>query len=73
MPDVFGYEVSEEQALATLRAAFHSPINYLDTAAGYGDGESERRIGIVLGELGGLPEGFVLGTKVDRRCHDRRL
>lgn len=66
MPDVFGYEVSEEQALATLRAAFHSPINYLDTAAGYGDGESERRIGIVLRELGGLPEGFVLGTKVDR-------
>lgn len=66
MPDVFGYEVSEGQALETLRAAFHSQINYLDTAAGYGDGESERRIGIVLRELGGLPEGFVLGTKVDR-------
>lgn len=66
MPDVFGYEVSEEQALATLRAAFQSPINYLDTAAGYGDGESERRIGLVLRELGGLPDGFVLATKVDR-------
>ncbi|MGZ9165871.1 MAG: aldo/keto reductase [Anaerolineales bacterium] len=63
---VSGYEVSEEQALGTLRAVFHSPINYLDTAAGYGDGESERRIGIVLRELGGLPEGFVLSTKVDR-------
>jgi len=66
MPEVFGYEVSEEQALATLRALFQSPIRYLDTAAGYGDGESERRIGIVLGELGGLPEDFVLSTKVDR-------
>src|SRR5262245_10367458 len=66
MPDVFGYDVSEEQALATLRAFFQSPIKFLDTAAGYGDGESERRIGIVLGELGGLPEGFVLSTKVDR-------
>ena len=66
MPEVFGYEVSEEQALATLRALFQSPIKYLDTAAGYGDGESERRIGIVLGELGGLPEDFVLSTKVDR-------
>jgi D-threo-aldose 1-dehydrogenase len=66
MPDVFGYEVSEEQALATLRAVFQSPINYLDTAAGYGDGESERRIGIVLRELGGLPDDFVLSTKVDR-------
>ena len=65
MPDVFGYEVSEEQALETLRAMFNSPINFLDTAAGYGDGESERRIGIVLRELGGLPEGFVLSTKID--------
>ena len=66
MPEVFGYEVGEEQAVATLRAAFRSPIQYLDTAAGYGDGESERRIGIVLRELGGLPEGFVLSTKIDR-------
>ena len=66
MPEVFGYEVSEERALETLRAVLQSPIKYLDTAAGYGDGESERRIGIVLRELGGLPEGFVLSTKVDR-------
>lgn len=66
MPDTFGYGVSVEQALDTLRAAFSSPINYLDTAASYGDGESERRIGLMLRELGGLPEGYVLGTKVDR-------
>lgn len=66
MPDTFGYGVSEEQALATLRAAFAGPINYLDTAASYGDGESERRIGLALRELGGLPQGFVLGSKVDR-------
>ncbi len=36
------------------------------TAASYGDGESERRIGIVLRERGGLPPGFVLATKADR-------
>jgi D-threo-aldose 1-dehydrogenase len=66
MPAVFGYEVGEEQALETLRLAFQSPIKYLDTAAGYGDGESERRIGIVIRELGGLPEGFVMSTKIDR-------
>src|SRR5437867_519012 len=65
MPNVF-YPVPEEQALAVLRAAFHSPINFLDTAAAYGDGESERRIGIVLRELGGLPAGYVLATKADR-------
>src|SRR5947209_12056512 len=66
MPNTFDYGVSEEQALATIRAIFASPINFLDTAASYGDGESERRIGIVLRELGGLPSGFVLATKADR-------
>lgn len=63
MFDASGYAVSEEQALSTLRMAFQSPIQYLDTAAGYG--ESERHIGIVLRELGGLPKGLVLATKVD--------
>src|SRR5260221_11547799 len=66
MPEVFAYDVAEEQALETLRACFQSPINFLDTAASYGDGESERRIGMVLREMGGLPPGVVLGTKADR-------
>ncbi len=66
MPEAFGYAVPEAQALDTVRAVFHSPINVLDTAAAYGDGESERRIGVVLRELGGLPTGFVLATKADR-------
>src|SRR5919201_5857762 len=66
MPQTFAYSVSEEQALATIRAVFDGPINFLDTAASYGDGESERRIGLVLRERGGLPPGFVLATKADR-------
>jgi len=66
MPETFGYAVPEAQGLATIRAVFRSPINFLDTAAAYGDGESERRIGLVLRELGGLPPGFVLSTKADR-------
>ena len=73
MPETFAYSVEEERALATIRAFFTghgdsgtSPFNFLDTAASYGDGESERRIGIVLHELGGLPPGFVLATKADR-------
>ena len=69
MPETFAYSVGEDRALATLRAAFHSPINFMDTAASYGDGESERRIGTVLGELGGLPAGYVLATKADRDLH----
>jgi len=66
MPETFGYAVPEGQALATIRAVFASPINFLDTAAAYGDGESERRIGLVLRDMGGLPPGVVLSTKADR-------
>lgn len=66
MPETFGYAVAEDVALETLRAAFRSPITWIDTAASYGDGESERRIGVVLGELGGLPAGTLLSTKADR-------
>src|SRR5918992_2461982 len=66
MPETFDYGVSEERARETLRAVFESPINFLDTAASYGDGESERRIGEVLKEMGGLPENVVLATKADR-------
>ena len=66
MRDTFAYSVDEGQALSTLRSVFTGTINFLDTAASYGDGESERRIGLVLRELGGLPTGFVLASKADR-------
>lgn len=65
MPRAFGYDVPEERALATIRGVLRGPLNFLDTGAGYGEGESERRIGLVLRESGGLPPGFVLSTKVD--------
>jgi D-threo-aldose 1-dehydrogenase len=66
MPETFAYGVEEERAIRTLEAVLESPINFLDTAASYGDGESERRIGEVLRRRGGLPEGVVLATKADR-------
>src|SRR5205823_6365478 len=66
MPETFAYSVSEENALDTIRTAFKSRIRFVDTAASYGDGESERRIGLVIRELGGLPIGYVLATKADR-------
>ena len=66
MPDTYGYSVGIDQALDILRLIFASPVNFLDTAAEYGNGESERRIGLVLKEIGGLPPGFVLATKADR-------
>ncbi|HEY0789445.1 MAG TPA: aldo/keto reductase [Chthoniobacterales bacterium] len=64
-PSQYGYEVSTERAVATLHRVFEGPINFLDTSNEYGDGESERRIGQALREAGGLPQGFVLATKVD--------
>ncbi|MGH2359605.1 MAG: aldo/keto reductase [bacterium] len=71
MPETFGYEVPVDQAVETLHAIFRSPIKFLDTAASYGDGESERRIGLVLHEYGEVPEGYVLATKVDRDLETR--
>src|ERR687897_1717782 len=66
MPETFGFSVAKEQAHETLKAAFESPVNILDTAASYGDGESERRIGEVLNQIGGVPPGYVVATKADR-------
>lgn len=53
-------------AVAAVRAALAGPFNFLDTSNEYGhDGGSERWIGQAIREAGGLPEGFVLSTKVD--------
>jgi D-threo-aldose 1-dehydrogenase len=68
MGDTFGYDVTEEDAVATVIAALDSPIAYIDTAAHYGDGESERRVGLALKRLGGLPAGAVLQTKAGRQA-----
>ncbi|HVX47517.1 MAG TPA: aldo/keto reductase [Mycobacteriales bacterium] len=65
MPAAFGYDVPERQAIDTVLEVLRSPINFLDTAAGYSDGESERRIGLALAEFGGVPDGVVVATKVD--------
>ena len=65
MPENFGYEVGAERGIQTALRALSGPVNFLDTAAGYSDGESERRIGAAVQRIGGLPDGFVLATKVD--------
>jgi D-threo-aldose 1-dehydrogenase len=66
MVDTFLYAVTEEEAVSTIKAAMEGPIDYIDTAALYGNGESERRVGLALKELGGLPEGAILQTKQGR-------
>jgi D-threo-aldose 1-dehydrogenase len=66
MPDTYGYGVDEERAQATIHAIFDGPANFIDTSRNYGTGRSEERIGAVIRERGGLPEGFVISTKLDR-------
>src|SRR5579859_537334 len=65
MPALYGYEVADERAEATILAAFRGPFNFMDTSNNYGDGAAERRIGLALAAAGGLPPGFVLATKAD--------
>ena len=73
MPDTYGYAVDEARALATLDAIFDGPVNFLDTSRNYGLGRSEERIGRAIRDRGGLPEGFVLSTKLDREMETGRF
>lgn len=66
MPDTYGYDVGDDRAQATLAAIFDGPANGLDTSNNYGFGVSESRIGEAIRARRGLPEGFVLSTKLDR-------
>jgi D-threo-aldose 1-dehydrogenase len=66
MKRLYGYDVSDERAVATVEAVFDSPIRFIDTSNGYGDdGSAERRIGAAIAARGGLPADVVLATKVD--------
>lgn len=56
--------ISDEQALASVRAAWEGGIRYFDTAPHYGIGVSERRLGKALQEF--PREEFVISTKVGR-------
>ncbi|MBT2484408.1 MULTISPECIES: aldo/keto reductase [unclassified Microbacterium] len=62
---VHGLTVPEEDAVSTVHAAFSSSVNFLDTSNNYGDGESERRIGVALAQAE-APDDFVIQTKLDR-------
>ena len=73
MPDTYGYAVDEDRARATLHAILDGPVNFMDSSNNYGLGRSEERIGAVIRERGGLPEGFVLSTKLDRDMQTGRF
>jgi len=60
----------EEEASAVVDKVIGLGINYLDTAVGYGDGESERRLGKVMATR--RKEVF-LATKIPGRARTRDL
>lgn len=64
VPENFGYEVPESQAIETLLKAFESPINFFDTSRIYG--ETEVLIRKAIKTRGKLPEGCIIATKADR-------
>jgi len=65
MPDNFGYEVAERDAVDLVCAVLASDIRTIDTSNGYAAGRSEKRIGLAISEYGGLPDDVVVITKVD--------
>ncbi|HEY1111257.1 MAG TPA: aldo/keto reductase, partial [Opitutaceae bacterium] len=56
---------SDTDSLAALNRALDLGVNFIDTAAGYGDGRSERLIGQVLREraAAGKKESVFVATK----------
>ena len=73
MPDTYGYAVSEDRAQATLEAIFGEQPSFIDTSRNYGMGRSEERIGRAVRALGGLPEGVIVSTKLDRNMETGRF
>jgi predicted aldo/keto reductase-like oxidoreductase len=57
----------EDKALEALNKALDAGINYIDTAYGYGDGESERRVGLLMKTR---RKGVWLATKIQSRKYD---
>jgi D-threo-aldose 1-dehydrogenase len=65
MPENFGHEVAEADAIALVGEVLRSGIRTIDTSNGYSDGRSEQRIGRGIAEFGGLPSDVTVITKVD--------
>ncbi len=72
MGGVYLTDGSETQIMAVLDRALELGINYFDTAANYGEGESERRLGKWLRKLqdAGRRSDIFVTTKSDDRGYD---
>jgi predicted aldo/keto reductase-like oxidoreductase len=60
----------EDKALEALNRAFDLGITYMDTAYGYGNGQSEERVGKVMKDR---RKGIFLATKINKRNGDEAM
>ena len=65
MPHLYGYDVADSAAVEFVLSLLRSPIRAIDTSNNYGGGRSESRIGQALELAGGVPDDFLVITKVD--------
>ena len=65
MPEAYGYDVTADRAIATVRRAIELGLTFIDTSNEYGDGESERRIGRALHDADVSAGSRVLASKAD--------
>ncbi|WP_430645529.1 aldo/keto reductase [Agromyces sp. GXS1127] len=65
MKGLYGHDTSHEDGVATAVRALTGPFTLLDTSNAYGNGRSEQRIGEAIRDLGGVPDGHLIATKVD--------
>jgi aryl-alcohol dehydrogenase-like predicted oxidoreductase len=57
-------QLDQPTADTVVKAAFDAGINFFDTANGYAEGDSERRLGQAVRNLGLAREDLVIATKV---------
>ena len=69
-PSSYLQEMSFSGAVKVIRRAFELGINYFDTARGYGEGQSEERIGAALEDVRDL---CVLATKTGSRTRKESM
>jgi uncharacterized protein len=60
----------EDKALEALTRAFDLGITYMDTAYGYGNGQSEERVGKIMKDR---RKGIFLATKINKRKGDEAM
>ena len=66
MPDTYGYRVSQQRAIETIKCILKSPVNFVDTSRNYGMGRSEERLGLALKEKQNLSADLIISSKLDR-------